>query len=112
MSGQRENPSLSTLLIFFLLFANSALFPAHCNCLTFPYFWDELGQFVPTALDLLRTGALVPHSVIPNVHPPGRGNILGPMLQNVWLLSMVTRLAMLFIWQRAGYCSRFSCRLS
>ena len=36
-----------------------------------PYFWDELGQFVPSALDLYHDGSLVPHSAVPNAHPPG-----------------------------------------
>jgi len=36
-----------------------------------PYFWDELGQFVPAALDILHDGAWVPRSAAPNSHPPG-----------------------------------------
>ncbi len=36
-----------------------------------PFHWDELGQFVPAALDLYRDGAWVTHSTDPNIHPPG-----------------------------------------
>lgn len=58
------------LLVFFFLFA-IPLFTVHLSLLSLPFFWDEHGQFIPTALDLLRTGAWVAHSTIPNVHPPG-----------------------------------------
>ena len=57
-------------LIFFLLFA-APLYFIHLPLLTLPFFWDEHGQFVPTALDLLRDGAWVAHSTLPNIHPPG-----------------------------------------
>lgn len=58
------------LLVFFFLFA-VPLFAVHLSLLPLPFFWDEHGQFIPTALDLLRTGAWVAHSTLPNVHPPG-----------------------------------------
>lgn len=56
-----------------LLFAGCAaiLFLDHLPYLSLPFFWDELGQFVPSALDILRDGAWVPHSAVPNAHPPG-----------------------------------------
>ena len=54
----------------FLAFA-LVLLLAHSPFLWLPFFWDELGQFVPAALDLFHDGSLVPHSAIPNVHPPG-----------------------------------------
>jgi hypothetical protein len=47
------------------------VFLIHAPYLTLPYFWDEMGQFVPAALDILQGGAWVPHSTVPNVHPPG-----------------------------------------
>ena len=46
-------------------------FFAHLPYLHLPYFWDELGQFVPAALDIFRDAAWVPHSTVPNAHPPG-----------------------------------------
>ncbi|MCC6537042.1 MAG: glycosyltransferase family 39 protein [Bryobacterales bacterium] len=42
----------------------------HAADLSMPYFWDEMGHFVPVARDLLATGDPVPHSVQPNPHPP------------------------------------------
>ena len=60
----------SSYLQLFLLLA-AALFLAHSPFFTLPYFWDELGQFVPAALDIQRDGAWIPHSTVPNVHPPG-----------------------------------------
>ena len=44
---------------------------SHATFLKLPFFWDELGQFVPAALDIFRDGAWIPHSTVPNVHPPG-----------------------------------------
>ncbi len=58
------------LTVFFAFFT-VLLFVIHLHLLTLPFFWDEQGQFIPTALDLLRTGAWVAHSTLPNVHPPG-----------------------------------------
>lgn len=58
------------LAVFFVLFT-IPLFLIHLHLLDLPFFWDEQGQFIPTALDLLRTGAWVAHSTLPNVHPPG-----------------------------------------
>ena len=54
----------------FLVFA-FLLFFAHTPYFGLPYFWDELGQFVPAALDLYHDGSLIPHSAVPNAHPPG-----------------------------------------
>jgi hypothetical protein len=57
-------------LFFFVLFA-AVVLAIHSPLLSLPYFWDEHGQFVPAALDILHDGAWVPHSTVPNVHPPG-----------------------------------------
>ena len=73
-AGERPQPPLRqqgmVLLVFFFLFG-IPFFAAHYILLSLPYFWDELGQFIPTALDLWRDGAWVAHSTLPNVHPPG-----------------------------------------
>lgn len=61
--------ALRTLLIPAALAA--IVFLAHLPYFGLPYFWDELGQFVPAALDILRDGAWIPHSTVPNSHPPG-----------------------------------------
>jgi 4-amino-4-deoxy-L-arabinose transferase-like glycosyltransferase len=49
----------------------SFLILAHGPLLTLPFYWDEIGQFIPASLDLFRTGSWIPHSTTPNVHPPG-----------------------------------------
>lgn len=55
--------------IFLAVFA-IILAALHRPYLKLPFHWDELGQFVPAALDLYRDNAWVPHSTLPNVHPP------------------------------------------
>lgn len=65
---QRVRPA--TYLYFFAFFA-AVVFLIHAPYFSLPYFWDELGQFVPSALDILQHGWWVPHSAVPNAHPPG-----------------------------------------
>jgi 4-amino-4-deoxy-L-arabinose transferase-like glycosyltransferase len=60
----------ATYLFFFASFAG-VLFLIHSPYYGLPYFWDELGQFVPAALDIFQHGWWVPHSAVPNAHPPG-----------------------------------------
>ncbi len=67
----------------------------HLPFLALPYFWDELGQFVPAALDILHDGALVPHSAVPNVHPPGVMAYLAAVWRIFGYSIPATRLAML-----------------
>ena len=71
------------------------LIALHLPLLHWPYFWDEIGQFVPAALDIYHSGELVPHSTIPNVHPPA----LMLWIAGVWrcfgLTIVTTRAAML-----------------
>jgi hypothetical protein len=83
-----------TLLIFFLLF--TLMFAAlHVPLLNLPYFWDEHGQFIPTALDLLRDGSWVAHSTLPNIHPPGVEVYLVLWYKVFGYSIVVTRIAML-----------------
>ncbi len=82
------------LLIFFFVFA-VPLFAIHLPLLNLPYFWDELGQFVPAALDLLRHGKLIPFSAVPNVHPPGVEAFLALFYKVFGYSIPVTRIAML-----------------
>jgi hypothetical protein len=84
------------LAIFFLLFA-VPLFLIHAPLLKLPFFWDEHGQFIPTALDLLRTGAWVARSTIPNVHPPGVEAYLVAWYKLFGFSISVTRVAMLAV---------------
>src|SRR5438034_4765720 len=82
----------------FLFFSGVALFIflAHAPFWNLPYYWDELAQFVPAALDIFREGAWIPHSTVPNVHPPG----VMAYLAAVWTVAggysiAATRMAML-----------------
>ncbi len=82
----------------FLLVAFAAILVAlHAPYLRLPFHWDEMGQFVPAALDLYRDGAWVTHSTDPNIHPPG----VMAILTAVWSLTgysiLVSRLTMLGI---------------
>jgi hypothetical protein len=73
------------------------LVAAHLPYLDLPFFWDELGQFVPAGLDILREGAWVPKSTIPNVHPPGVMAYLA-LVWRIWGYSIpVTRVAMMVV---------------
>jgi hypothetical protein len=55
--------------VFLAIFA-TLLAAIHKPYLNLPFHWDELGQFVPASLDLYHGGDWVPHSTLPNVHPP------------------------------------------
>jgi hypothetical protein len=92
----RHGRSPLYLSIFFLLFA-VPLFAIHFSLLNLPYFWDELGQFIPTALDLLRDGAWVAHSTLPNIHPPGVEAYLVLWYKLFGYSIPITRVAMLAV---------------
>ena len=81
----------------FLLPAAFALvvFLAHLPYLGLPYFWDELGQFVPAALDILHDGAWIPHSTVPNAHPPAVMAYLALVWRMAGYSIAATRLSML-----------------
>ena len=83
-------------LIFFSAFA-ALLAAMHLPFLTLPFHWDELGQFVPAALDLYRDGAWVPHSTLPNVHPPGIMLLLAVVWKIFGFSILSARLTMLAI---------------
>ncbi len=51
--------------------AAMAVFVPHAPLFHLPYFWDEIGYYIPAALDFFERGLLVPRSTPPNVHPPG-----------------------------------------
>ena len=77
--------------------AFALLLLAHAPLLHLPFFWDELGQFVPASLDLYRQGRWIPSSATPNVHPPG----VMAYLAGVWMTAgysiAATRAAMLLL---------------
>lgn len=85
----------SHALVFLAIFA--ALAALHVPYLRLPYFWDELGQFVPAALDILRDFAWVPHSTVPNVHPPAVMAYLAIAWRLFGYSELVTRTAMLAV---------------
>ncbi len=83
-------------LFFFALFA-AVVFATHAPFFDLPYYWDELGQFIPASLDLYREGAWVPHSTVPNVHPPGVMAYLAAAWRIAGCSPAVTRAAMLLL---------------
>src|SRR6266852_991161 len=87
---------IDTYLFFFALFA-MVVYLTHIPFLTLPYFWDELGYFVPAALDLFQKGLWIPHSSLANVHPPGVMAYLAALWSITGYSVLSTRLAMLLI---------------
>jgi 4-amino-4-deoxy-L-arabinose transferase-like glycosyltransferase len=87
----------SRAYVFFFCLFLLVLLGSHAMVLDLPYFWDELGQFVPAALDIREQGAWVPKSTLPNVHPPG----VMAYLAAVWTVTgysvEITRIAMLLL---------------
>jgi len=83
--------------VIFLLAFTALLVAIHLPYLKLPFFWDEMGQFVPAALDLYHDGAWVPHSAIPNVHPPGLMAILAVVWRLFGFSIASARLTMLLI---------------
>jgi 4-amino-4-deoxy-L-arabinose transferase-like glycosyltransferase len=85
-----------TYLFFFVSFA-LVVFLTHAPYFDLPYFWDELGQFVPAALDIYQDGAWIPHSTVPNSHPPGVMAYLAVVWKIFGYSIVATRSAMLLL---------------
>ena len=62
--------------LFLVIFFPALLIAIHLPYLKLPFHWDEMGQFVPAALDIYREGSWVPRTTLPNVYPPGLMAIL------------------------------------
>jgi 4-amino-4-deoxy-L-arabinose transferase-like glycosyltransferase len=60
--------SLRILVIFTAIFA--ALLLLHLPLLRLPYFWDEAGYYIPSALDFFQGWSLLPHTTLPEGHTP------------------------------------------
>jgi 4-amino-4-deoxy-L-arabinose transferase-like glycosyltransferase len=91
-----EAPAIRAFPTLLLLAALALLvFLAHLPYFGLPYFWDELGQFVPAALDILHDGAWIPHSTVPNAHPPAVMAYLALVWRIVGYSIAATRLSML-----------------
>src|SRR5262249_53221767 len=81
--------------VLFFLFA-VALIAAHAPLLHLPYFWDEVGYYIPAARDVLA-GSLIPHSTPSNAHPPLVLAWLALSWRMVGQSAVVTRSAMLVL---------------
>src|SRR3954453_21492926 len=90
-SLRRKAGSYSAFYAFFFL----VLLGLHWPVLSLPYFWDELGQFIPAALDIFQLGAWVPKTTLPNVHPPGVMSYLAGVWSIFGYSIPATRVAML-----------------
>jgi hypothetical protein len=82
--------------LFFVAFL-ALMVAIHLPYLKLPYFWDEMGQFAPAALDLYHDGAWVPHSTLPNVHPPGVMAYMALVWRIFGYSILSARLAMLLV---------------
>jgi hypothetical protein len=89
-----RKPNYYLLVFFFLL---ETLLVMHLRLLGLPFFWDEHGQFIPAALDLLRSGSWIAQSTTPNVHPPGVEAYLVLWYRLLGFSIPVTRVAMLVL---------------
>ena len=95
-SDRRAPVRLRSYLLSFGLIA-SFLILSHAPLLRLPFFWDEVGQFIPASLDLFRTGGWIPFSTVPNVHPPGLMAYLAACWSIFGFSIAVTRVAMLLM---------------
>ncbi len=91
----RRHIRFDTYLFFLAPCFTLIAFLTHAPLLHLPYFWDELGQFVPAALDLFHDGAWIPHTTLPNVHPPGVMAYLAVFWNITGYSILSTRIAML-----------------
>jgi 4-amino-4-deoxy-L-arabinose transferase-like glycosyltransferase len=88
----------STLFAASIFGASGALLISiHLPYLRLPFHWDEMGQFVPAALDIYREGLWVPRTTLPNVHPPGVMAILAAVWRVFGYSILLSRLTMLAI---------------
>jgi 4-amino-4-deoxy-L-arabinose transferase-like glycosyltransferase len=84
------------IAIFFVAFL-AILIAIHLPYLQLPFFWDELGQFVPASLDIYQLGAWIPKTTLPNVHPPAVMAYLALVWKMVGFSIPATRIAMLLV---------------
>jgi 4-amino-4-deoxy-L-arabinose transferase-like glycosyltransferase len=93
---ERRPLAREAYVLFFFLFALAILI-SHIGFLNLPFFWDEVGQFIPAALDLYHTGAPIPYSATPNAHPPGVMAYLAAVWKVTGYSIVATRVAMLLL---------------
>lgn len=92
----RGAANLRASIVFFTLIA-AATVAIHYPLLRMPFYWDELGQFVPAALDIYERGAWVPVTTLPNIHPPGLMALLAGLWKIFGYSIAVTRVSMLLL---------------
>ncbi|HEV2446971.1 MAG TPA: hypothetical protein VGS58_13665, partial [Candidatus Sulfopaludibacter sp.] len=92
-----RRPIRREVYLYFVLLFGFLLFLSHLPLLSLPYFWDEAIQYIPSALDLFRDGAWIPHSVPPLAHPPGVMAYLAAWWHVAGYHPAVTRSAMLLL---------------
>ncbi len=98
-------PIRPAVYLFFFSVITVVVFLTHAPLFRLPFYWDELGQFVPASLDLFQTGAWVPYSTIPNVHPPGVMAYLAAFWHITGYSIPATRIAMLLMASAGAYFS-------
>jgi hypothetical protein len=87
---------IDSYLFFFVTIA-LIVFLTHSPYLDLPFCGDEMGRFIPAALDLFARGLWIPHLAAPGVPPPGLAAYLATTW-NVFGYSIpITRLAMLLL---------------
>ncbi len=69
----------------------------HFPLLRLPYFWDEIGYYIPAAMDFFHSWKLVPSSTLHTGHPPLVIVYLGLAWRAFGFSPLVTRAAMLVV---------------
>jgi len=67
----------------------------HYPFLRLPYYWDELGYYIPAAMDFYRGGQLIPTSTLPSGHTPLIIIYLALAWRGFGFSPLVTRAAMI-----------------
>ena len=83
-------------LIFFVAFP-ALLIAIHLPFFKLPFFWDELGQFVPAALDIYQLGAWIPQDDSAQRASARRDGDLALMWKIFGFSIPATRIAMLVV---------------
>ncbi|HEY2015108.1 MAG TPA: hypothetical protein VGH38_16480 [Bryobacteraceae bacterium] len=101
-AGERRRIPPGTYAVFLVLCA-LVVFSSHLPLIGLPYYWDEIGQFIPAALDILHGGSIfdskswIPHSTVPNIHPPAVMGYLAAVWSVAGFHPVATRCAMLLL---------------
>ncbi len=96
-AAEPRRPVRRSSYIYSFIFFALILFLSHLWLVRLPYYWDEAGQFVPAALDILHGGSWIPHSATPNVHPPAVMAYLAAFWRVAGYDPVSTRAAMLLL---------------